>query len=383
MTLLPQVRSQLDSAAHRQVTRTGRARSARTANATLPKRFPSLSGVITAIAVIVALGIAGGAIALLSHHSTATKPVSRPAPSTSTTLPTRIRRLQGRPIVITVWATWCQPCRTELSLAEAVASRYGHKVAFIVSDYLDTNRAARAYLRQHHITLANYPTGDLHPLVPAHVGGVPVTIFVNAEGRVTQIHPGQYPSASALEQDVAASALAGTRTSFSGQLINHFAVLRRPATAGPNEASTAPSPRGGVAVSRYIPINGSFGVRFAGGASQACLDWPLVSSAASQTAQGVCDSNLADIEAGGLFGEATSTRGSRGPSGAMFIDVVPDGTRAVTITLTNGHVQSLMPHNNLVSVAEPSAHVPPFKTLRIESDNGKIRTWCPTCKSTP
>jgi len=362
------------------------------ANATRLTRFPSLSGVITAIAVIVALGIGGGAIALLSHHktatgrhrdSTATKPISHPAPRTSAPLPMRIRRLQGRPIVITVWASWCLPCRTELSLAETVASHYGHNVAFIASDYLDANRLARAYLRQHHITLPDYPTAELYPLVPAHVGGVPVTIFVNADGRVTQIHPAQYPSASALEQDVAASALAGTRTGFSGQVINHFAVLRRPAIVAPNETSTAPSPRGGVVVSRYIPINSSFGVWFAAGTSQACLDWPLVSSAAPQTAAGVCNSNLADVEAGGLFGEATNTLGSRGPSGAMFIDVVPDGTRTVTITLANGHVERLAPHNNLVSVPEPSAHLPPFKTLRIESGSGKVSTWCRTCKSNP
>jgi len=128
-------------------------------------------------------------------------------------LPKRIRRLHGRPIVITVWASWCDPCRTELSLAETVASHHGHNVAFIASDYLDTNRLARAYLRQHHITLPDYPTADLHPLVPAHVVGVPVTIFVNADGRVTQIHPAQYPSASALEQDVSALALADSPTS--------------------------------------------------------------------------------------------------------------------------------------------------------------------------
>ena len=151
MTLLPQVRSQLDSAAHRQATRTGRARSARIANATLPRRFPSLSGVITTIAVIVALGIAGGTIALLSHHNTATKPVSRPTPSTSTALPTPIHRLQGRPIVIIVWATWCQPCRTELSLAATIAPHYGHKVAFIASDYLDGARPSLSAPAPHHI----------------------------------------------------------------------------------------------------------------------------------------------------------------------------------------------------------------------------------------
>ena len=181
MTLLPQVRSQLDSAAHRQATRTGRARSARIANATLPRRFPSLSGVITTIAVIVALGIAGGTIALLSHHNTATKPVSRPTPSTSTALPTPIHRLQGRRIVIIVWATWCQPCRTELSLAATIAPHYGHKVAFIASDYLDGGSPEPICAS----TTSHWRT--TRPQICtrwscAHVPGVPVTIFVNAEG---------------------------------------------------------------------------------------------------------------------------------------------------------------------------------------------------------
>jgi hypothetical protein len=164
------------------------------------------------------------------------------------------------------------------------------------------------------------------------------------------------------------------------QLINRFAVLRRPAIPAPGEAPTAPATRGDVAVSRYIPITGSFGVWFTAGTTQACLDWPLAANAAPQTGAGACHSNLSEVEAGGLFGEAADKPGSGGP---MFVDVVPDGTRVVTITLANGRVESLAPHNNLVSVPEPSGHVPPFKALRIESDTGKVSTWCPTCKSNP
>ncbi|MGH8301090.1 MAG: hypothetical protein ACRET5_06440 [Steroidobacteraceae bacterium] len=80
MTLLPQVRRQLDSAAQRHATRPGQARTARVKRQLLPRRFPTLAGVIPAVAVIVALGIGAGAIALLSHrHTPATPPVSRPA----------------------------------------------------------------------------------------------------------------------------------------------------------------------------------------------------------------------------------------------------------------------------------------------------------------
>lgn len=81
MTLLPQVRSQLDNAAHQHSTHQPRVWSTRIRTANLP----NLGLVTTALAVLVALAIAGGAIALLGHrHRPATAPVTRPATTTST-----------------------------------------------------------------------------------------------------------------------------------------------------------------------------------------------------------------------------------------------------------------------------------------------------------
>jgi len=85
MTLLPQVRSQLDDAAHRQPTRARIPRIANTTLRPLPRRFPSIGGVLTAVAAIVALGIGVGTIALLGHrHESATPSVSRPSTREST-----------------------------------------------------------------------------------------------------------------------------------------------------------------------------------------------------------------------------------------------------------------------------------------------------------
>jgi thiol-disulfide isomerase/thioredoxin len=166
-----------------------------------------------AFAVVVALGIGAGAITLLGHrHTAAHTAVPRQTTSPSTQLPAPIHGLQGHPIVITVWASWCAPCRSDLSLVASVASRYGPRVAFIAADYKDVQRLARAYLREHHIALPNYPAVHLHPVVPTDLQGVPTTIFVNSAGRVTGIHPEAYRSASALADDVAAYARFGPST---------------------------------------------------------------------------------------------------------------------------------------------------------------------------
>lgn len=82
MTLLPQVRSQLDSAAHRRAPRRGRARLPRIPNPSFPRRFPTPGGAGTTVAVIVALGIGAGAIALLGHQNPTN---GRASPQTTST----------------------------------------------------------------------------------------------------------------------------------------------------------------------------------------------------------------------------------------------------------------------------------------------------------
>jgi hypothetical protein len=83
MTLLPQVRSQLDDAAHLQATRPRRAQIARITNAMPARRSPTLGGVISAVAAVVALGIGAGAIVLLNHHHKAANAPGSPQTSTS------------------------------------------------------------------------------------------------------------------------------------------------------------------------------------------------------------------------------------------------------------------------------------------------------------
>jgi hypothetical protein len=90
MTLLPQVRSQLDSAAHRRAPHRGRAGLPRIPNPPFPRRFPTLGGAIATVAVIVALGIGAGAIALLGHH----KPTNGRASPQTTSRPNAMTSIE-------------------------------------------------------------------------------------------------------------------------------------------------------------------------------------------------------------------------------------------------------------------------------------------------
>ena len=96
-----------------------------------------------------------------------------------------LRELRGRPFLLNLWASWCDPCRLEVQLlARTWAADRRHRVLFVGVDEQDVSSDARAFLA--HVRV-RYPTirdpGD--DTARAYgATGVPETFFVSASGRV-------------------------------------------------------------------------------------------------------------------------------------------------------------------------------------------------------
>jgi thiol-disulfide isomerase/thioredoxin len=97
---------------------------------------------------------------------------------------------RGRPVVVTLFASWCTACRTELPEMAGAAARLRGRVDFIGVDSQETgNGAAFANhyrLAQSGFTLARdvgaSSTGGLYHSLGAR--GLPITAFYSAAGRV-------------------------------------------------------------------------------------------------------------------------------------------------------------------------------------------------------
>jgi cytochrome c biogenesis protein CcmG/thiol:disulfide interchange protein DsbE len=95
-----------------------------------------------------------------------------------------IEELQGRPVVVNFWGSWCPPCRVEApELAEA-ARAYRGRVQFIGVDILDNRQAARDFI------LAadwQYPS-IFDPKAEIRDGlgyvGQPITLIYDRDGRL-------------------------------------------------------------------------------------------------------------------------------------------------------------------------------------------------------
>ena len=94
---------------------------------------------------------------------------------------------RGRPLIINVWASWCGPCRKEAASLERLAwSEAGSRYTVIGISTDDDRNAALKWLRHSNATISHYidsgPRWTLEHMLGA--SSIPVTVLVDAKGRV-------------------------------------------------------------------------------------------------------------------------------------------------------------------------------------------------------
>lgn len=106
------------------------------------------------------------------------------APATSNgTL--NLGKLRGKPVVITLWSSWCEPCRSSIRVVQAASEQLGKRgVVFLGFAVQDKDSAARRFQKTFGIT---YPTvqdskGDAARRLGAT--GVPETFFISGDRQI-------------------------------------------------------------------------------------------------------------------------------------------------------------------------------------------------------
>ena len=91
-----------------------------------------------------------------------------------------ISEFYGRPLVINFWADWCEPCKEELPMMEAVyASR---KDEFDMMAISVESQAAEDFWKTNDYSIPMYHDVDGKTMLG--LSGIPVTFFLDSEGKV-------------------------------------------------------------------------------------------------------------------------------------------------------------------------------------------------------
>lgn len=161
------------------------------------------AAVVLAVVVVVALALAGA-----SNDTTATDPVEEAAASRGRVPAVSFEMLdgssgsfenyRGRPLVVNFFASWCAPCLAELPGFERVHQDLAGRVAFLGLNLQDRPDDGRRVVGRTGITydVGRDPAGELFRAFEGLA--MPTTAFVDAEGRVVDVHSGEL-SAGALE----------------------------------------------------------------------------------------------------------------------------------------------------------------------------------------
>ena len=99
----------------------------------------------------------------------------------------QLAALKGRPVVLNVWASWCDPCKSEVPTFQAAWQRHhDNSIVFLGIDYQDAAADAQRFLRQYNVTYPNGPDTAGTISVNYGVSNVPTTIFIDRLGTVAR-----------------------------------------------------------------------------------------------------------------------------------------------------------------------------------------------------
>jgi cytochrome c biogenesis protein CcmG, thiol:disulfide interchange protein DsbE len=100
-------------------------------------------------------------------------------------------QLEGTPVLVNVWGSWCPPCEREAPALSAASEEFGERVQFLGIDILDDRESARAFMRDF---AWRYPSVfDVNGTIRDDWGfvGQPVTLIFDASGERVFVHQGE------------------------------------------------------------------------------------------------------------------------------------------------------------------------------------------------
>jgi cytochrome c biogenesis protein CcmG, thiol:disulfide interchange protein DsbE len=115
----------------------------------------------------------------------------------------RLAALEGHPVVVNKWASWCGPCRFEFPFFQKQVAKRGKQIAFLGLDAEDSRDGARRFLDKFPVPYPSFydPKSEIAETFHGD-RSFPTTVFYDRDGRVEYLKQGGYASEEALARDI-------------------------------------------------------------------------------------------------------------------------------------------------------------------------------------
>lgn len=109
-----------------------------------------------------------------------------------------LHSLEGKPVIVNFWASWCPPCKAEMPDFEAAYKQHGGDIQFMMVNMTDGGRetvtTAEQFIRQQGYTFPVYFDTEQDAAFTYGVSAIPTTYFIDAQGNLVAYAAGAITS---------------------------------------------------------------------------------------------------------------------------------------------------------------------------------------------
>ncbi len=99
---------------------------------------------------------------------------------------------KGKKVILNFWATWCPPCVSEMPLLQEVYNnRNGEGIEVIGINYNEDYDRVKKFISEKGVTFTILIDSDLKVSMDYGVIGLPITFFIDREGRIKEKYKGE------------------------------------------------------------------------------------------------------------------------------------------------------------------------------------------------